>query len=77
VLREGLSLTVVGLAIGLLAAFALTSSMQTLMYGISTEDPVTFVVAPLLLVCVATLACLEPAWRATRIDPVHALRTAE
>jgi predicted permease len=77
VLQEGLSLTVVGLTVGLLAAFALTSSMQTLVYGISTKDPVTFAVAPLLLVCVATLACVEPAWRATRIDPVHVLRAAE
>jgi putative ABC transport system permease protein len=77
VLREGLSLTVVGLTVGLLAAFALTSSMRTLVYGISTTDPLTFAVAPLLLVCVATLACLEPAWRATRIDPVQALRAVE
>ncbi len=74
VLREGLSLTSVGLTIGLLAAFGLTSSMRTLVYGISTNDPLTFAVAPLLLVFVAALACLEPAWRATRIDPVQMLR---
>ena len=56
---------------------AICSSTQTLVYGISTKDPLTFAVAPLLLVCVATFACLEPAWRAMRIDPVRALRAAE
>lgn len=77
VLREGLSLMIVGLTVGLFAAFALTNSMQTLVYGISTKDPLTFAVAPLLLVFVSAIACLEPAWRAMRIDPVQALYAAE
>ena len=74
VLREGLRLTGVGLIIGLLFAFALTRAMRSLLFGISTTDPLTFAVAPLLLVLVASLACVEPAWRAMRVDPVHALR---
>jgi putative ABC transport system permease protein len=77
VIQEGLSLTGVGLIVGLLAAFALSSWMGTLVYGISTKDPLTFAVAPLLLVFVAALACLEPAWRAMRVDPVHVLRATE
>jgi ABC-type antimicrobial peptide transport system permease subunit len=64
-----------GLLIGLIAALALSSVMRTLVYGISIRDPFTFALAPFVLCGTAFIACLEPAWRAVRIDPLRALRT--
>ena len=59
---------------GLGAAFALTRALERLVYGVSTTDPFTFVSLPLLLGVVAFLASLWPALRATRVDPLEALR---
>lgn len=63
-----------GLAVGVVAALALTRALERLVYGISTTDPMTFISLPLLLAVVAFMAGLLPAMRATRIDPLEALR---
>jgi putative ABC transport system permease protein len=63
-----------GLAIGLVAALALTRLLEGLVYGVSTTDPLTFIALPALLAVVALLAGLVPATRATRVDPLEALR---
>jgi ABC-type antimicrobial peptide transport system permease subunit len=72
--RSALALTGVGTAIGLGAAAALMRFMQTLLFGISPLDPVTFAAVPVLLVAAAALASYLPARRSTAIDPVDALR---
>jgi putative ABC transport system permease protein len=74
VLGGGLKLTVIGVAIGVAASLALVRSLATLLFGVQPLDPLTFVVAPLALTVVALLACLVPAIRALRADPVAALR---
>jgi len=74
ILGEGLAISVVGLLAGLVAALAVTRLTAKLLYGISTTDPVTFIVIALLLLCVTLLACYFPARRATKVDPMIALR---
>jgi len=74
VVRHGMLLTLLGVAAGLAGAFALTRWMTTLLFGVSPTDPLTFAVIALLLALVALLACWIPARRATRIDPLVALR---
>jgi predicted permease len=74
VVGHGLRLTLVGLACGLLGAFALTRVLASLLYGIRPTDPFTFVIMPLLLALVTTLASYIPARRATKVDPMAALR---
>jgi putative ABC transport system permease protein len=74
VLGQGLRLTLVGVAVGLAASFALTRVLSTLLYGVSATDAATFVAIPLLLLATATLASYVPARRATRVDPCVALR---
>jgi putative ABC transport system permease protein len=74
VLGQGMVLTVVGLMIGLLASFGLTRFLSSLLFNISPTDPITFAFISILLGGVALLACYLPARRATRIDPLAALR---
>ena len=77
VVGQGLSVALVGLAIGTVAALILTrllSSFSQLLYGVGTNDPVTFIAVSLVLTGVAVLACYIPARRATRVDPMVALR---
>ena len=77
VLRQGMTLTVVGVALGVTAAFMVTKYVETLtsmLFGIEARDPVTFIAIPLGLTLVALLACLLPARRATKVDPLVALR---
>ena len=72
--RQGLNLTLIGVALGLVAAFGLTRLMASLLYGVSPADPVTFGAVALFLVGVSFLATWIPAQRATRVDPVIVLR---
>jgi len=74
VMRQGLELTVVGGILGLLGAAALTRVMTSLLFGVSTTDLVTFSAVPLILIATAMMASYIPALRATRVDPVVALR---
>ncbi|MBA3255725.1 MAG: ABC transporter permease [Pyrinomonadaceae bacterium] len=74
VVRQGMSLVVIGVGLGLLGAFALTRLMTTLLFGVTAKDPITFVSVATLLALVALLACYIPARRATRVDPLEALR---
>jgi predicted permease len=74
VVRQGLALALVGIALGLAGAFALTRAMTTLLFEVSATDPATFASIPLLLTFVALLACWIPARRATKVDPLVALR---
>jgi len=74
IVGQGLSLTLVGIVIGSAGAFALTRLIASLLYGVSPTDPITFFAVAILLSAVALLACYLPARRATRIDPLVALR---
>jgi putative ABC transport system permease protein len=74
VLQGGLRLVAIGVALGLAGSLALTRVLQGQLYGISSHDPLTFVAISALLAVVATVACLVPALRATRVDPLIALR---
>jgi ABC-type antimicrobial peptide transport system permease subunit len=75
ILAQGLRLAIVGVVVGLAGAFALTRLLKGLLFGISASDPLTFAVIALVLIGVALLACWIPARRATRVDPLEALRS--
>ncbi len=74
VLREGLALAAIGIGIGLAGAAAAAQGMRSLLFAISSLDPITYAAVILLLACVAVIACAAPAWRASRIDPAVTLR---
>jgi putative ABC transport system permease protein len=73
-LAQGTRLTLLGMAIGVLAALALSRLLATLLFGVSATDPLTFVGVAALLGMVALAACFIPARRATSVDPIVALR---
>jgi len=74
IVNQGLKLVSIGMMLGLAAAFLLTRVLQSLLFGISATDPVTFFVISLVLLAVAILASYLPALRATKVDPIIALR---
>jgi ABC-type antimicrobial peptide transport system permease subunit len=74
VLRQGLTLVLLGLAGGTVGALFLVRLMKEVLYGISPTDPLTFIAVTLLLLCVAVIACAIPARRATTVNPIAALR---
>jgi putative ABC transport system permease protein len=74
ILRSGMSLVIIGLTIGLAGAFALTRLMTTLLFEVSPGDPITFAAVAVCVIVAALLACYIPARRATKVDPLVALR---
>ena len=74
VLRAGIVLTAIGATIGLIGALALTRWMSSLLFGVSATDPATYVIVLLVALGAAVSASLVPAWRASRVDPLNALR---
>jgi ABC-type antimicrobial peptide transport system permease subunit len=74
VLRQGIALAMVGAAVGISVALGLTRYLASMLYDVHPNDPVTLIAAAMLLVLVALAACYIPARRATRVDPMVALR---
>jgi putative ABC transport system permease protein len=74
VMGTGLKMTAAGIGLGLLASFVLSRFLRSLLFGIGQTDPLTFVVVPLLLLLASVLACVIPARRAIKVDPIIALR---
>ncbi|MCM3902593.1 MAG: FtsX-like permease family protein, partial [Pyrinomonadaceae bacterium] len=74
IVGQGMFLALTGVAAGVVASLLLARVMQTLLFGISTTDLVTFVTTPVILIFVALVACYLPARRATRVDPISTLR---
>jgi ABC-type antimicrobial peptide transport system permease subunit len=74
IVSQGMRMVIIGLALGLTLAFALTRVFASLLLGVRTTDPLTFVGVALLLAAIALLACWIPARRATKVDPLIALR---
>ncbi len=74
VVRQGLGLTVVGLVLGLVLSMACAQGLSLFLYGVSPADPMTLCTIVSILIAVAGLACYLPARRATRVDPMEALR---
>ncbi|MEK6281437.1 MAG: ABC transporter permease [Acidobacteriota bacterium] len=74
VLKKGMGWALLGVAVGLIAAFGLSRLMTSLLFGVSAKDPITFAAIALILMSVSLLACYLPARRATKVDPLVALR---
>ena len=74
VLKQGMMLALAGLVVGIAATFGVTRFLRSMLFGITPNDPATFLMVSVLLTLVAALACTIPAWRAARIDPMEALR---
>ena len=74
VVKQGSTLILLGLVIGLAGAYALTRLIESLLFGVTAKDPFTFAAVAVLLAVVALIACYIPAWRATKVDPLDALR---
>jgi ABC-type antimicrobial peptide transport system permease subunit len=74
VISQGLGLALIGVAIGIAAAFGLTRLIASFLFGVKSSDPAVFIAVPALLSAVALLAVWIPARRATRVDPLDALR---
>jgi predicted permease len=74
VLGEGMRLAIVGAVVGVVAALALTRLLESLLFGVSAHDPLTYAAVAAVLAVVAAVACWLPAYRATRVDPMEALR---
>ncbi len=74
IVKQGSTLIALGLAIGLLGAYAVTRLLASLLFGVTAKDPFTFAAVAVLLALVGLLACYVPAWRATKVDPMEALR---
>src|SRR6185503_2654384 len=74
VINQGMLLTLIGLVLGIAGAFAVTRVMTEMLFGVTATDPLTFAGVPLVLSVIAFLACYTPARRATKVDPLGALR---
>jgi ABC-type antimicrobial peptide transport system permease subunit len=74
VVRQGLAITLTGVALGFALALASVQLVKSLVFGVTPHDPVTLVAAPVSLLVIAIVACLWPAARAARVDPMIALR---
>jgi ABC-type antimicrobial peptide transport system permease subunit len=74
IVGQGMLLALCGIGVGLLAAFGLTRVLASLLFGVTPTDAMTFIATPLLLAVVAMLACYLPARRATKVDPLVAMR---
>ncbi|MGH6914152.1 MAG: FtsX-like permease family protein, partial [Geminicoccales bacterium] len=74
VFRQGLTVAGTGVAIGLAGAIVLTRAMEALLYGVTAQDGFTYLLAATIVVAAAAAACVGPAWRAARLDPLRALR---
>jgi putative ABC transport system permease protein len=74
VLGEGLRMVVLGVTIGVAGGVALSRYLSSLFFGVSPASPVTYVEVALLMIGIALVACLLPAWRAVRVNPMVALR---
>jgi len=75
VLRRGMKLTLIGMALGLMGAVASTRLLRDMLFGIKPIDPLTFAAMTLLLLCISLVACFLPARRATKVDPMNVLRS--
>jgi ABC-type antimicrobial peptide transport system permease subunit len=73
VLREGLRVTAVGIALGVAVAALATRAIANILFGVAPLDAIAFSLAPIVLIVVASAACLLPAWRAAAVDPAAAL----